>query len=79
MIEGWQTRQSRGKVFFARRDPGRTLTERDMRVGLTRYLVAETAGELLRLAAEQKSIEDWLNRTPPKPCPHCGRVQGTRR
>ncbi|WP_433367655.1 hypothetical protein [Streptosporangium sp. CA-115845] len=76
VIEGWQTRQSRGEVFFARRTPGRVLTERDMRAGLTRYLVAETAGELLRLATEQEHIEDRLKRTPLKSCPHCGRVQG---
>ncbi|WP_326829283.1 hypothetical protein OIE13_34630 [Streptosporangium sp. NBC_01810] len=79
MIEGWQTEQSCWEVFFAGCGLARRLTERGMLTGLTRHLGADTAEELIRLAAEQKRIEERLNRIPRRPARTAGTSRRTRR
>ncbi|MBG0826803.1 hypothetical protein HS041_03310 [Planomonospora sp. ID67723] len=74
VIEGWRTELSGWGVFYARRDPERPLTPHEVACGLVRHLVADTAAELVRLAEEQRRINDELRR--PLVCPFCGRGPG---
>ncbi|MEV6867054.1 hypothetical protein AB0M44_39435 [Streptosporangium subroseum] len=77
VIDGWQTEMSGWGVFYARRSPDHVLAEHEVLAGLTRYLVAHTAEELIRLADEQRRLQEQLSGgTQPVVCPHCGRAAG---
>ncbi|WP_345006461.1 hypothetical protein [Streptosporangium album] len=72
VIDRWQTEMSGRGVFYARRNPERALARHEVLAGLTRYLVAYTSTELIRLAEEQRRIEERLNgRSLPVMCSHC--------
>ncbi|MBB2912434.1 hypothetical protein FHS43_003717 [Streptosporangium becharense] len=77
LFDGWETETSASGVFYARRTLERPLTRHEVLAGLTRYLVAHSRHELLRLLDAQRRIAEHLRAgSPPPVCPHCGHGPG---
>lgn len=77
LLDGWYAETGASGVLYARRTLERPLERHEVLAGLTRYLVAHSLNELIRLIAGQRRIEEYLQAgSPPPACPYCGRGPG---